>query len=130
MLRALIDKVHMRAPMIPKVLEYDRNREDRSIFSVACARSGKGLLDGSSILGVCLAASPSAGTVVFFFGGDDTSFVVVVVLLTFQTCFLQLDLMLREANETKCLQFMMDCGRRDNAQWDCDCNSDISPCDL
>lgn len=75
------------------------------------------MLDGSSILGVCLAASPSAGTVAFFFGGDaDTSFVVVVVLLTFQTCFPPLDLMLREANETKCLQFMMDCGRRDNGE--------------
>jgi hypothetical protein len=24
--------------------------------------------------------------------------------------------MLREASETKCLQFMMDCGRRDNGE--------------
>ena len=45
---ALIDSVHQSAPMTAKLLEKARNRDERSIFSVACAKRGNGLVNGGS----------------------------------------------------------------------------------
>jgi hypothetical protein len=39
---AVIERVHMSAPMIPNVLLYDLNLDARSMFSAACAKKGNG----------------------------------------------------------------------------------------
>lgn len=45
---AVIERVHMSAPMIPNVLLYDLNLDARSMFSVACAKKGNGFKSGGA----------------------------------------------------------------------------------
>ena len=46
MVSAVMDRVHMSAPMIPNMLLYDLNREARSMLSVAWANKGNGFSRG------------------------------------------------------------------------------------
>ena len=48
MVRADTDNVHQSAPMIPKLLEKARSLDDKSMFSVAWASRGNGLIKGGS----------------------------------------------------------------------------------
>ena len=76
---ALIDNVHQSAPITAKLFENDRNRDDRSIFSVAWAKSGNGFVKGGSSarsfdLSPVLDASSDADFLVEFSGGESTLF--------------------------------------------------------